>query len=33
MEDVTVTLLDGTKIPKSQVPVGVIYINEKGQKV
>lgn len=32
MEDVIVTLLDGTKIEKSKVPVGVIYINEKGQK-
>ena len=33
MEDVIVTLLDGRKIKKSQVPVGEIYINEKGQKV
>lgn len=32
MEDVIVTLLDGTKIAKSKVPVGTIYINEKGQK-
>lgn len=28
-----VTLLDGTKISKNEVPIGVIYINEKGQKV
>lgn len=28
-----VTLLDGTKILKSEVPIGVIYFNEKGQKV
>ena len=33
MEDVIVTLLDGTKVKKSQVPVGEIFINEKGQKV
>lgn len=33
MEDVIVTLLDGTKVKKSQVPIGEIYINEKGQKV
>lgn len=33
MEDVIVTLLDGTKVKKSTVPVGEIYINEKGQKV
>ena len=32
MEDVIVTLLNGTKIAKSKVPVGEIYINEKGQK-
>ena len=32
MEDIIVTLLNGTKVPKSQVPVGEIYINEKGQK-
>lgn len=31
--DIVATLLDGTKIKKSQVPVGEIYINEKGQKV
>lgn len=31
--DVTVTLLDGTKVAKSQVPAGTIYINEKGVKV
>lgn len=28
-----VTLLDGTEIPKSQVPVGAIYVNENGVKV
>ena len=33
MEDVTVTLLDGTKVAKSQVPAGVVYINENGVKV
>ena len=32
MEDIIVTLLNGTKVPKSKVPVGEIYINEKGQK-
>ena len=32
MEDVIVTLLNGTKIAKSKVPIGEIYINEKGQK-
>ena len=31
--DIVATLLDGAKIKKSQVPVGEIYINEKGQKV
>lgn len=30
--DVIVTLLDGTKLPKEQVPAGASYINEKGQK-
>lgn len=30
--DVVVTLLDGTELPKEQVPAGVTYINEKGQK-
>jgi len=30
--DAVVTLLDGTKMRKSQVPNGEIYINEKGQK-
>lgn len=30
--DVVVTLLDGTKLPKDQVPAGAFYINEKGQK-
>ena len=33
MEDVTVTMLDGTKVAKSQVPEGVVYINENGVKV
>lgn len=33
MEDVIVKLLDGTEMPKSEVPVGTIYINENGQKV
>ena len=33
MEDVMVTLLDGTKVAKSTVPEGVIYINENGVKV
>lgn len=33
MDDPIVTLLDGTKMPKSQVPVDTIYINENGQKV
>lgn len=32
-EDSIVTLLDGTKFPKSKVPYDVIYINEVGQKV
>lgn len=31
--DPIVTLLDGTKIPKSKVPRDTIYINEKGIKV
>lgn len=31
--DPIVTLMDGRKVRKSQVPVDVIYINEKGQKV
>ena len=30
--DVIVTLLDGTELPKEQVPAGETYINEKGQK-
>lgn len=30
--DVVVTLLDGAKLPKDQVPAGAFYINEKGQK-
>lgn len=30
--DVVVTLLDGKKLPKEQVPAGEFYINEKGQK-
>lgn len=30
--DVVVTLMDGKKIPKEQVPAGEFYINEKGQK-
>ncbi len=30
--DVVVTLLDGKKLPKEQVPAGAFYINEKGQK-
>ncbi|MBO7629390.1 MAG: hypothetical protein J6S87_05540 [Bacteroidales bacterium] len=30
--DVIVTLLDGTKLPKGQVPAGASYINENGQK-
>lgn len=30
--DVIVALLDGTKLPKEQVPAGEFYINEKGQK-
>ena len=30
--DVIVTLMDGTKLPKEQVPAGVSYINERGQK-
>lgn len=33
MEDPIVTLLDGTKIAKSKVPVNTVYINEKGIKV
>lgn len=33
MENVIVTLLDGTKVAKSEVPVGVVYINENGVKV
>lgn len=32
-EDKIVTLLDGTRIPKSRVPYDEIYINEAGQKV
>lgn len=32
-EDKIVTLLDGTRIPKSRVPNNEIYINEAGQKV
>ena len=32
-EDKIVTLLDGTKIPKSRVPYDEVYINEEGQKV
>lgn len=31
--DKIVTLLDGTRIPKSRVPYDAIYINEAGQKV
>jgi len=31
--DPIVTLLDGTKIRKSEVPVDVVYINEEGKKV
>ena len=31
--DKIVTLLDGTRIPKSKVPYDEIYINEAGQKV
>lgn len=30
--DVVVTLMDGKKLPKEQVPAGEFYINEKGQK-
>lgn len=30
--DVVVALMDGTKLPKEQVPAGAFYINEKGQK-
>lgn len=33
MEDPIVTLLDGTKMPKSQVPIDTIFINENGVKV
>lgn len=33
MEDVIVTMLDGTKVAKSEVPEGVVYINENGLKV
>lgn len=33
MEDIIVTLLDGTRISKCEVPIGTIYINEKGVKV
>ena len=32
-EDKIVTLLDGTRIPKSRVPIDEIYINEAGQRV
>lgn len=32
-EEKIVTLLDGTRIPKSRVPYNGIYINENGQKV
>ena len=31
--DPIVTLSDGTQMPKSKVPVGTVYINEKGMKV
>lgn len=31
--EVIVTLLDGTKVAKSKVPAGTVYINEKGVKV
>ena len=31
--DPVVTLMDGRKVKKSQVPMGVVYINEFGQKV
>lgn len=31
--DAIVTLLDGTKVAKSKVPAGTVYINEQGVKV
>ena len=31
-KDPIVTLENGTKMPKSKVPINTIYINEKGQK-
>lgn len=33
MEDPIVKLLDGTTMPKSQVPLGTVYYNENGMKV
>ena len=33
MEDVVVTLLNDQKVKKSEVPIGQIYVNEKGQEV